>query len=89
MILKDDLESVLTEIPSSSRRDSSYYVVREYETYERSRYTARAVVDFHFLKGDVAKIVRKYRYHDRFGQWERYYNRYHFVDTTTGGGNDG
>ena len=76
VILNDDLQSVITELPPASVADSTWYVIREYQHFSKGGFSALAVVDFHFIKGDIARMVRKYRYHRRFGQWERYHNVY-------------
>jgi len=77
-ILDDDLASVVSELPASSISDSAFYRIRGYQTFGEGVFSALAVVDFHFLRGDIAVMVRKYRYHRRFGQWERYYNAYEY-----------
>jgi len=82
VILADDLASVVMELPAASVRDSAYYRVTDYRRFPRARYTALAVVEFYFLKGDVAKMVRKYRYHKWYGQWERYVNEYRLTQDT-------
>jgi hypothetical protein len=79
VILEDDLASLVGEMPRESIADSVYYVVTEYKTFPRSRYSALAVVEFFYLKGRPAKVVRKYRYHGSVGLWERYQNVYRFV----------
>ncbi len=78
VILSDDLASVIAEVPPSSVADSAYYVVREYRPFDEGVFSVLAVAELHFLKGDIAQVVRKYRYHRRFGQWERYYNVYEY-----------
>jgi hypothetical protein len=82
VILADDLASVVMELPANSVRDSAFYRVREYRRFAEGPYAALAVVDFHFLKGDVARMVRKYRYHKWDGQWERYVNEYRLAQDT-------
>ena len=78
VILQDDLVTLNNEIPLESRRDSSYYVIVEYATDTTGGRAARAEVVFYVLRNDPATVVRKYYYHPRYGQWERYYNKYHY-----------
>ena len=80
VILDDDLATLTADVPEESVRDTAYFVVREYKRFDEGRYTRKAVVDFYFLDRVGVKVERKYRYHRRYGKWDRYRNVYRFVD---------
>lgn len=83
VIIQDDIESLVEQIPKQSVADSVYFMIQSYENFDEGKYTRRAVVDFFFLKDNVAKVVRKYRYHAEFRKWERYFNEYKYVYDST------
>ncbi|MBD3318002.1 MAG: hypothetical protein GF344_19635 [Chitinivibrionales bacterium] len=83
VVLQDDLAAVQDELPAGSMADSSYYTIVFYKSYGGGKFSHKAVAEFHFLKGDVAIMVRKYRYHRPQKKWDRYYNQYRLVHDTT------
>jgi hypothetical protein len=78
VILKSDLDTIITGVDKSGLLDTPYYKIVSYKSYKEGMYSKLAVVDFYFLKNIKAKIVRKYRYVTSFGQWDRYVNEYRF-----------
>ncbi|MBD3320884.1 MAG: hypothetical protein GF350_07320 [Chitinivibrionales bacterium] len=76
VILEDDCAAIVEGIPDSSILDSVYYETVEYKKYSKGKYIRKAVVDFYFLRGVAKKIRRKYRYHNEWGKWDRYHNRW-------------
>ncbi len=83
IILQDDLESLTGQIPKQSVADSVYFIVQSYESFEEGKYSKKAVVEFFFLRNDIAKVVRKYRYQAEYRKWERYFNQYKYVYDTS------
>jgi hypothetical protein len=81
VILADDLATLIAGVDSVGLADACYYELVEYTTGYEGKFSARAVVDFYFLKKVGVKVVRKYRYHTVLGQWDRYYNKYEFIPT--------
>ena len=79
-ILKDDLKAITEDIKPENLADSVYYRITEKKVFHEGAYSIRAIVEFFFLKKARVKIVRKYRYHKRFKLWDRYYNKYHFIE---------
>ena len=82
IILEDDLNAIIEDIPAENILDSAYYEIDSLIDYkmESFKYSKKAVVDFYFLKGVKTKIVRKYRYERVSRKWDRYYNEYTFYD---------
>lgn len=78
-MVAQDLKDLASELAPGNALDSVYAVVQEFEASARTRYLARAVVDLHFLKGDVAKMVSKYRYRTRTRAWECYHREYRLL----------
>ncbi len=78
VILNDDLKAITSDIAEENLLDSVYYDIVMYKDYKNYKFTKKAEVDFYFLKGVSAKIVRKYRYHSTLKKWERYFNEYRF-----------
>lgn len=84
VIADDDLMHVVGELPDTSLADTTYYSVVSLKTGIEGRYSAKAEIDYFFLKGVDVKMTRKYRYHRRLGMWDRYSNEWRFVhDSTT------
>ncbi|KMQ52677.1 hypothetical protein CHISP_0446 [Chitinispirillum alkaliphilum] len=83
IILEDDLEAILDGVDPVGILENPYYEITLYQTYDEGRYTARAEVDFYFLKDVKARIVRKYRYHKPHRMWDRYYNKYEFYSESS------
>jgi len=77
IIMADDMEAILEDVDPEALLETPYFDVLEYVEYKEGVFIRRAVVDFYFLKALGVKITRKYRYHARLGQWDRYYNRYY------------
>jgi hypothetical protein len=95
VVLADDLAAIVDSVAESALIEKPYYEIISYKEYDEGAYSRLAVVDFFFLKalsgGTVKKIGRKYRYHRRFGMWDRYHNAYYTaapdsVSTGVGGG---
>jgi hypothetical protein len=93
VILADDLVAIVDSVAVTALIDKPYYELVSYKEYDEGAYSRMAVADFFFLKplaGLEKKIRRKYRYHRRFGMWDRYHNMYYTVvpDTVSakGGG---
>ena len=82
IILEDDLNAIIEDIPKENILDSVYYEIDSLIDYKKKsfKYSKRAVVDFYFFKKVKAKIVRKYRYVRQSRKWDRYYNEYKFYD---------
>ena len=80
IILKDDLNSIISDIPEDNIKDSVFFEIVFYKDFksESIKYSKKASVDFYFFKKIKLKIVRKYRYHRQSHKWERYYNEYKF-----------
>jgi hypothetical protein len=83
VIAQDDMDSVIAELPEDSVADSAYYHILSFKTFDEGRYSALAVVEFHFLEPEIAVMVRKYRYYKQLGQWERYFNEYRYTHNDT------
>jgi hypothetical protein len=86
IILADDLEAIVEDMPSESLLDEPYYEILEYRKFREGTFRRLAVVDFYFLRGVNMKITRKYRYHVRLGLWDRYYNKYYTFTPETNAG---
>jgi hypothetical protein len=82
VILEDDLNAIVEDVPEENLLDSIYYEIVLYKEYKKEsfKYSKKAVVDFYFLKMVKAKVVRKYRYVRQSRKWDRYYNEYKFFD---------
>lgn len=82
VILQDDLNAIIEDIPEENLLDSVYYEIVLYKEYKKEsfKFSKKAVVDFYFFKKVKAKIVRKYRYEKQSRKWDRYYNEYKFYD---------
>lgn len=80
VILADDLQALVADLPAEGVRDSVYYRILRYVPNPGGRLSAMAEVEFRVLKGDPAVVRRKYRYYDRIGKWERFYNQYHHTE---------
>ncbi len=80
IILKDDLEALVNDIPKENVADSVYYKIVSYKTFKTGKYTNKAVVDFFFINKIKVKVVRKYRYSAKYCKWERYFNEYKHFD---------
>ncbi len=83
VILEDDLETVVAELPRKSAIDSPYYVIETYKNFDKGAYRHLAVVNFYFLEKVNVTMVRKYRYHRDTRLWERYFNEYQFTYDST------
>jgi hypothetical protein len=94
VILADDLVAIVDSVAAAALIDKPYYDLVSYKEYDEGAYSRMAVADFFFLKpfaGLEKKIRRKYRYHRRFGMWDRYHNMYYTVapDTAAAGSGGG
>lgn len=80
VILQDDLNSIISDVPKDNIIDSVFYEIVLYKYFKKEsfKYSKKAIVDFYFLKKVKVKIVRKYRYLRQSRKWERYYNEYKF-----------
>jgi hypothetical protein len=78
-----DLAMFVGELPPESRRDSLYHEVVSYESGLPGRYSAKAVVDLHYLKGVRVKMVCKYRFVTTEGKWEGYAKEWRFTNDST------
>ena len=78
-ICKDDLSSLVDELPDSSICDSVYYSIVELNKFANGTFIRRAVVDYFYLKNVAVKLTRNYRYHRHLQRWERYSNTYVFL----------
>jgi hypothetical protein len=83
VILDSDLNAITSDLAKSSLADSVHYTIVSYKNYSEGMYTAKAVVDFYFLKKVKAKITRKYRYFVSARLWDRYYNEYKLYGDST------
>jgi len=86
VILADDLAAIVDSVAAAALIDKPYYDLVSYNEYDEGAYSRMAVADFFFLKpmaGLEKKIRRKYRYHRRFGMWDRYHNMYYTVAPDT------
>lgn len=83
VIVQDDLRQVVAELPDTSIADTTFYRISSYKSGIEGVYSAKAEVEFFFLKGVRVKMVRKYRYHRRLGMWDRYVNEWRFVNDST------
>jgi hypothetical protein len=83
VILEDDLQTVIEELPPESLIDSPRYVIESYKSFDQGKYRHLAVVNFYFVKSVDVRMVRKYRYHRDFRKWERYFNEYRFLYDST------
>jgi len=79
VILEDDLEAIVEGVAPGGVLDTPYYEIVSYKTYPEGKFTARAEVDFYFLKDVPKKIFRAYRYYRITGQWDRYRNEYRAI----------
>jgi hypothetical protein len=82
LILEDDLAAILEDVSKEALIDKPCFELLEYKEYSEGAYSRMAVADFFFMKplvGMEKKITRKYRYHRRQGQWDRYFNKYFTV----------
>lgn len=82
IILAGDLKEITKGIAKNDLLQTPYYTMASYKSYSQGMYSKLAVVDFYFLKGIRAKIVRKYRYLSSARLWDRYYNVYTFYGDT-------
>jgi hypothetical protein len=89
VVLRDDLQSVVAELPDSSVADSAYYDLTLFNRYDEGKYSHKAVAEFHFLEQEVAVMVRKYRYHRAMQKWDRYFNEYRLVHEADSGRSSG
>lgn len=76
LILPDDLKAIVQDIPKEGLADKPYYEITSYKTFKKGMYTAKAEVDFYFLKKVKYKVTRKFRYDASQKMWERYFNEY-------------
>ncbi|MFP4165293.1 MAG: hypothetical protein ACLFVE_15070 [Chitinispirillaceae bacterium] len=76
VVLEDDLRAIVEGVTKKGLIEDPYFKIVEYESYEEGYYSRKAVVDFYFLKTVKRKIRRKYRYQNRLGLWDRYFNEY-------------
>lgn len=83
LILPDDLKAIVEGIPKDALIEKPYYNVTLYKTFKKGLYSAKAEVDFYFLKKVNVKIVRKFRYHRSKKMWERYFNEYRYLSDST------
>lgn len=81
IILEDDLNAIVEDMADTNLLDSAYFDMYLYQEYDEGKYSRKAEVDFYFLKNVNAKIVRKYRYHREYKKWDRYYNKYQFIES--------
>lgn len=82
LIIPDDMKGITEGIPEEALLDKSYYKITSYKFYKKGLYSAKAEVDFYFLKKVELKIVRKFRYHRSKKMWERYFNEYRYISET-------
>lgn len=78
VILKDDLVAIVEGVEAEGVMATPLYRVDSFSVFPEGTYSAKAVVEFEFLKNVPVKVVRKYRYHRMMGKWDRYYNKYQF-----------
>lgn len=83
LILPDDLKGIKEGVSADALIDKPYYTITYYNTYKKGLYSAKAEVDFYFLKKLDVKIVRKFRYHRSKKLWERYFNEYRYYSRAT------
>jgi hypothetical protein len=82
VILADDLAAIVDSVAAAALIDKPRFELVTYKEYDEGAYSRLAVADFFFLRplaGVEKKIRRKYRYHRRFGMWDRYHNMYYTV----------
>lgn len=79
LIIPDDMKGITEGIPEEALLDKPYYKITSYKFYKKGLYSAKADVDFYFLKKVELKIVRKFRYHRSKKMWERYFNEYRYI----------
>ena len=82
LILPDDMKAIVGGISADALREKPYYQITSYKTYKKGLYSAKAEVDFYFLKKIDVKIIRKFRYHRSKKMWERYFNEYKYFSDT-------
>jgi len=80
IILDDDLKAILEDIPEENILYSAHHRIVSYKSYDKGKYTKKAVVHFIFLKKVNVRLVRKYRYYGELRKWERYVNKYQYYD---------
>jgi hypothetical protein len=75
-LARDDLQFIVKEISlldTASLALEPRYKIIEYKVLPRSDiYSVKAVVEFYYFRDIKIKQVRKYRYLDKYLQWERY-----------------
>lgn len=79
LILPDDMKAIVEGIQADALLEKPYYTITSYNTYKKGIYSAKAEVDFYFLKKVGVKIIRKFRYHRSKKMWERYFNEYKYT----------
>ena len=77
IILDDDLETIVSELPDTAVSDSPHYEITEFKHFPKDeRFSYKAVVDFYYFKSIRVKQVRKYRYMITQRKWDRYLCEY-------------
>jgi hypothetical protein len=84
-LLTSELAVMVGGMPASGLSDSARYTVTEYKTYATGRYRALAVAKFRYLKGDIAEVVRTYRYVAAQAAWEPFRSECRLVHDTAAG----
>jgi hypothetical protein len=79
LILPDDMKAIVEGVQADALMEKPHYTITSYKTYKKGIYSAKAEVDFYFLKKVGVKIVRKFRYHRSKKMWERYFNEYKYT----------
>jgi hypothetical protein len=69
-------------LPAYGVADSAYYMIVEYKTFDKGRYSARAYVDFYFLRKARVKLATKYRHNRQTETWERFDEEWRIMHDT-------
>jgi hypothetical protein len=84
-VLTSELAAMVGGMPATGLSDSARYTVTEYRTYARGPYRALAIAKFRYLKGDIAEVVRTYRYVAAQEAWEPFRSECRLVQDTAAG----
>lgn len=77
VILKDDLSTMISELPDTAVSDSPFYHIVQYQYFPKDeKFSYLAVVDFYYFKSIRVKQIRKYRYQKVQQKWDRYLKKY-------------
>jgi len=88
--LHDDLKYMVGEVVKGSGKqnllDKPYYIVKDLRFFQgdtANMYSGYAEVDFYYFRGIPMFQKRKYRYDVKYRNWDRYYKKLIFMDSTS------